>query len=190
MRGLCSRNRNRFCSADCRTKVTGWRQACFCGYCGKSVTGKNRKFCDSSCAAKCNNRKRKPKANAFCSFCGKAAKRPENKYCCYSCAARGRRQEAIELYLRGEVVPGPAFLKSYLKDIRGEQCVICGLTEWTGQKVPLVLDHIDGNSDNNHISNLRLVCGNCDMLLPTHKSKNRGNGRVYRRQRYAQGKSY
>jgi hypothetical protein len=52
------------------------------------------------------------------------------------------------------------------------------------------MDHIDGNSENNHLSNLRLVCGNCDMLLPTYKSKNKGNGRAYRRERYANGKSY
>jgi len=56
--------------------------------------------------------------------------------------------------------------------------------------IPLVLDHIDGNSENWAIENLRLVCGNCDMLLPTYKSKNRGRGRAYRRDRYASGKSF
>jgi len=40
------------------------------------------------------------------------------------------------------------------------------------------------------LKNLRLVCGNCDMLLPTYKSKNKGNGRHNRRKRYAEGKSY
>ena len=50
--------------------------------------------------------------------------------------------------------------------------------------------HIDGNSDNNALVNLRLVCGNCDMQLPTYKSKNRGNGRHNRRKRYSEGKSF
>ena len=59
-----------------------------------------------------------------------------------------------------------------------------------GQPIPLVLDHMDGNSENNSLDNFRLVCGNCDMLLPTYKGKNAGNGRYSRRQRYAQGKSY
>lgn len=54
----------------------------------------------------------------------------------------------------------------------------------------LVLDHIDGNPDNNHRDNLRLVCPNCDSQLPTFKSRNRGNGRSFRRQRYHEGKSY
>ena len=52
------------------------------------------------------------------------------------------------------------------------------------------MDHIDGNSDNWMDNNLRLVCGNCDMQLPTYKSKNLGNGRYKRRQRYLEGKSY
>jgi hypothetical protein len=73
---------------------------------------------------------------------------------------------------------------------RGNTCEICGNTEWMDKPIPLVLDHIDGNSSNNTKENLRLVCGNCDMQLPTYKSKNKGNGRAFRRQRYSGGKSY
>jgi len=56
--------------------------------------------------------------------------------------------------------------------------------------MPLVLDHINGNSDDWTLVNLRLVCGNCDMQLPTFKSLNRGKGRAWRRKRYAAGESY
>lgn len=45
---------------------------------------------------------------------------------------------------------------------------------------PLVLDHIDGNASNWNENNLRLVCGNCDMQLPTYKSKNRNSARKKR----------
>jgi hypothetical protein len=53
-----------------------------------------------------------------------------------------------------------------------------------------VLDHLDGDATNNARDNVRLVCPNCDSQLPTFKSRNRGNGRAWRRQRYADGKSY
>lgn len=80
--------------------------------------------------------------------------------------------------------------KKYLIETRGVQCEICHIIEWCGNPVPLVMDHIDGHHENNKLTNLRLVCGNCDMQLPTYKFKNKGNGRAYRRERYAEGKSF
>ncbi len=70
----------------------------------------------------------------------------------------------------------------------GNCCSICNTSEWQGQPVPLVCDHIDGDSFNNKFENFRLVCCNCDAQLPTYKSKNRGRGRSYDRQRYHETK--
>ena len=57
------------------------------------------------------------------------------------------------------------------------RCEICNLTEWMGKPVPTVLDHIDGDSSNNRLENLRIVCSNCDAQLPTFKSKNKNSKR-------------
>ena len=78
----------------------------------------------------------------------------------------------------------------YLKEVRGNECEICSISDWNKKDLTLVMDHIDGNSLNNTLLNLRLICPNCDSQLPTYKSRNRGNGRHYRRERYAEGKSY
>lgn len=68
-------------------------------------------------------------------------------------------------------------VKDHLIHINGNTCSICKTTDWFGVPVPLVCDHIDGNSSNYSYENFRLVCGNCDMLLPTYKGRNRGKGR-------------
>jgi hypothetical protein len=52
------------------------------------------------------------------------------------------------------------------------------------------MDHVDGDPTNDRLDNLRLVCANCDALLPTYKNKNRGNGREWRRRMYAEGRRY
>lgn len=56
--------------------------------------------------------------------------------------------------------------------------------------MPLVLDHINGNSEDGKLSNLRVICNNCDALTDTFKAKNKGNGRAKRKERYKNGKSY
>lgn len=57
------------------------------------------------------------------------------------------------------------------------RCSGCLLTEWLGQPIPLQLDHIDGDSSNNTLSNLRLLCPNCHALTPTFCGRNRKNKR-------------
>ena len=52
------------------------------------------------------------------------------------------------------------------------RCSICGLEPfWNGQELVLTLDHINGINDDHRLENLRWVCPNCDMQLPTHGSK-------------------
>ncbi len=67
---------------------------------------------------------------------------------------------------------------------KGNICNICGTSEWMGSHVPLVCDHINGDSTDNRFENFRNVCCNCDAQLDTYKSKNKGRGRKYDRDYY------
>lgn len=84
----------------------------------------------------------------------------------------------------------PRVIKKFLIEEGEGKCNICNLSEWNNQPMPLVLDHINGNSEDNSLTNLRVICNNCDALTDHYKGKNAGNGRAKRRQRYKDGKSY
>lgn len=111
------------------------------------------------------------------------------KYCSLICQQAFQQAERLKEWLESDQTTLPRFIKPYLREQK-DYCWICGTSEWMGQKVPLVLDHINGNPEDHKLTNLRLVCGNCDMQLPTYKSRNKGNGRYSRRKRYAEGVSF
>jgi predicted SprT family Zn-dependent metalloprotease len=48
------------------------------------------------------------------------------------------------------------------------RCSICGLPPyWQEQPLTLILDHINGINNDDRLENLRWVCPNCNMQLPT-----------------------
>jgi hypothetical protein len=163
-----------------------------CLFCGSLISYEKRKnkFCDSSCSASYYNKFRK--IRAFCINCGGEVKYHKSTYCSTSCQADYKDKHAIvkALYSGNFGSMSAKSIKRLLIKYRGIRCEVCGISMWMGKQVPLVIDHISGNHEDNSVNNVRLVCGNCDMQLPTYKSKNKGNGRFYRRERYKEGKSY
>ena len=53
------------------------------------------------------------------------------------------------------------------------KCYSCKLEEWLDKPIPLELEHIDGNSSNNRIENLTLLCPNCHSMTDTYRGKNK-----------------
>jgi hypothetical protein len=56
--------------------------------------------------------------------------------------------------------------------IKEDKCECCGISNiWNGKKLSLQLNHIDGNSRNNLLSNLEILCPNCHTQTDTYGSK-------------------
>lgn len=167
-----------------------------------SYDNKHNVFCSKSCSAKYNNTlrgskkdnnslintKENKKLTYNCLQCGVERlynHRTFNKYCSQTCQHLHKRNQRIE-----SGTASSKTLKRYLIDTRGYKCWECGITEWKNKPIGLELEHIDGNSDNNELDNLSLLCPNCHSQTSTYKAKNKGNGRHSRRQRYREGKSF
>lgn len=56
--------------------------------------------------------------------------------------------------------------------IKEAKCEICGIANWQKKKLNFELDHIDGNSKNHKLKNLRIICPNCHSQTDTYCGKN------------------
>lgn len=165
-----------------------------CLYCDTMIPYAKRRntFCNHSCAASYNNRgvlRVQTDNPAECAHCGAIKETRHNKYCDACIVANVYSNRVTEL----EYAQSDRVRKRILIDERGHQCESCGLSTWLEQDIPLEIDHIDGDSDHNCDSNLRLLCPNCHALTETYKGANRGGNskrQKKRRKRYQAGETY
>ena len=115
----------------------------------------------------------------ICEFCSKEhdGNFGSGRFCNASCSANFSRKL---IALRGNIsdtrlMKKDSTRKKFLLKKRSHRCECCGITEWLGHPVPLELDHIDGNSDNNDEMNLRIVCPNCHAFSEHRGGKNARN---------------
>lgn len=180
----------------------------------------NGTFCSQSCAASFNNlgtcknpngigldKARKSRIKNLKGSIGNKKYKPKRQYRprlrtnkCINCENSASKNAKycstrcqMDYQLEARIASGEfsaRTAKRYLLKHSGHICSMCDLSEWNNRPIPIEIDHINGNSSDNSLSNLRLLCPNCHAQTVTYKSRNKGNGRYYRRQRYKNGKSY
>lgn len=124
----------------------------FCKSCGKILTGRSKVFCDNHC---------------------------QQEYYFKEWVKRWKNGE--ETGVSGDYAISK-HLRRYIFEKYDNKCSRCGWSQvnpYTG-KIPLEVDHIDGDYTNNNENNLTLLCPNCHSLTPTYKGANSGRGRKTR----------
>jgi len=90
----------------------------------------------------------------------------------------GKKFPKKKLLLETVMIENSTYSRGTLKKrlikegILENKCDICGqLTEWKGQTLVMVLDHINGIRNDNRKENLRLLCPNCNSQQSTFAGK-------------------
>lgn len=167
-----------------------------CKYCNKPILAnyddnissvKRKIFCNNSCSASYNNRLRKKEKKIIkhCLACGIVIKN-RNKFCSSQCFSDYQYIKYITQWKTG-IINGSTksdwksysrYIRRYLFEKYNNKCSRCGWGEENiySHSIPLEVEHIDGNSQNNSEENLTLLCPNCHSLTSTYRGLNKGNG--------------
>ena len=113
----------------------------------------------------------------------------KNKFCSNKCQKEYEYKKYIKKWKNNEVsgMRGEyqisMYIKTYLFEKYNNKCARCGwgkVNPYT-KNIPLEVEHIDGNYQNNSEENLILLCPNCHSLTETYKGANINHGRKQRR---------
>ena len=168
-----------------------------CLFCGKDILAdrekklyniQQKKYCNSSCAAKGTNplkpKRTPPQKKCLRETCSNDVNYRYGKYCSSQCMADFIYESYIKSWINGESSGSrernntlvSQHVRRYLFEIHDSKCSRCNwgeVNKITG-KIPLHIDHIDGDASNNSQKNLRLLCPNCHSLTSNYGALNRG----------------
>lgn len=150
----------------------------------------DKRASDKKCKCdKCRTQK-KSVTLTHCLCCGDLIpKRKRAKFCSQKCKNLYTRNLYIMEWKNGNISGNQnngvlsSIIRKYIFNKYDNKCQKCGWSKIhpiTG-KVPLQINHIDGNHLNSKEENLELLCPNCHSLTPNYGALNKGFGRKNRK---------
>lgn len=61
----------------------------------------------------------------------------------------------------------------YDEGLKENKCEECNCGQWNNKPLECQLDHIDGDSSNHKLENLKILCPNCHSQTPTYAGRNK-----------------
>ena len=119
----------------------------------------------------------------ICKNCSVKISGKQKIYCSKKCQQEFRGKIYIEKWLKNEISGYiklnyrlSSWVRNYLLKEANYKCILCNWGEINpiSEKVPLHVDHIDGNAANCKRENLRVICPNCHSLTPNFGALNIG----------------
>lgn len=91
------------------------------------------------------------------------------------------KRDVNNIFVENSTATQATLRRWYLKEKNvSYTCSICGLEPiWNDKPLSLILDHINGINNDDRLENLRWVCPNCNMQLPTTNRRKKSGKRYY-----------
>ena len=85
------------------------------------------------------------------------------------------RVQTIDMLVKNGTTQSFKLKKRLFQDgLKSQKCELCGWHERSVDgRIPVELDHINGDRYDNRLENLRILCPNCHSLQSTHRGRNK-----------------
>lgn len=85
------------------------------------------------------------------------------------------RRPLAEILVVGRLVSTNGLKRRLIEEgLKKPRCEECLRESWRGKAIPLELDHINGQREDNRLGNLRILCPNCHAQTDTYRGRNIG----------------
>lgn len=191
----------KFCNTSCAAKYNNAHRTfkpredkrtkeSICPKCGNPFLANIRATVNETRCSKCRVVKQR-----FCINCNNPLVNSQKKYCSPHCDLEYRYKKYIQEWKSGnrDGITGKYgtsdYIRRYLRERSNNNCEKCGWNKVNPKtnKIPLHINHIDGDCLNNKEENLEYICPNCHSLTENYGSLNSNSVRYNHMKKHYQG---